>query len=99
MSRTPQEQLVHFLSDMYSVEQQALAQMVSAPDLAGDVSIAGDFRQHRVETDQQAALLAERLESHGEAPSAIKGAIMKLGGKGFLLFAALMPETPGRLVA
>ena len=46
MSRTPQEQLVHFLSDMYSVEQQALAQMVTAPKIAGDPSLADDFRLH-----------------------------------------------------
>jgi ferritin-like metal-binding protein YciE len=99
MSRTLQEQLNHFLSDMYSVEQQALAQLVSAPDLAGDPSIASDFRVHHTETEQQAALIGERLEAHGETPSSIKDAIMKLGGKGFLLFARLLPETPGRLVA
>jgi ferritin-like metal-binding protein YciE len=84
---------------MYSVEEQALAQLVSAPDLAGDPSIAADFRRHYTETERQAALIGARLEAHGETPSAIKGAIMKLGGKGFLLFAQAMPETPGRLVA
>jgi ferritin-like metal-binding protein YciE len=99
MSRTLQEQLVHFLSDMYSVEQQALAQLVSAPDMAGDASIAEDFRLHHAETEQQEALIGERLAAYGETPSSIKDAIMKLGGKGFLLFAGLLPETPGRLVA
>ncbi len=99
MSRTPQEQLVIFLSDMYSVEQQALAQLVSAPDMAGDPGLAADFRLHHAETEQQAALVLARLEAHGESPSALKGLIMKLGGKGFLLFAGLQPETPGRLAA
>ena len=99
MSRNHQEQLVHFLKDMYSVEQQALAQMVSAPDLAGDPNLASDFRLHHTETEQQAALVLKQLEAHGESPSALQGAIMKLGGKGFLLFAQLMPETPGRLAA
>jgi ferritin-like metal-binding protein YciE len=96
--RTPREQLVHFLSDMYSVEQQALAQMVTAPDLAGDPMLAADFRQHYFETQKQADLVRQRLEAHGGSGSAIKNAIMKLGGKGFLLFARAMPETPGRLV-
>ncbi len=99
MSRNTQEQLVHFLKDMYSVEQQALVQMKSAPDLAGDPGLAGDFRLHETETAQQADLLLKRLEAHGENPSVLQGAIMKLGGKGFLLFAAVQPETPGRLAA
>lgn len=99
MARTPHEQLVHFLSDLYSVEQQALAQMVSAPELAGDPVLAADFRKHYAETQQHAVLVGQRLEAHGGAPSAIKDAIMKLGGKGFLLFARLLPETPGRLAA
>jgi ferritin-like metal-binding protein YciE len=98
MSRTPKEQLVHFLSDMYSVEQQALAQLISAPDSAGDPMIAADFRRHHAETEEQAELVCERLEANGGSPSAVKDALMKLGGKGFLLFARVQPETPGRLL-
>jgi ferritin-like metal-binding protein YciE len=84
---------------MYSVEQQALAQLVSAPDLAGDPELAAAFRQHYTETERQAALVLARLEAHGETPSALKDFIMKIGGKGFLAFARLQPETPGRLAA
>ncbi|MCA9108997.1 MAG: DUF892 family protein [Planctomycetaceae bacterium] len=98
MSRTPKEQLIHFLSDMYSVEQQALAQLAPAPDIAGDPKLAAAFRQHHEETEHQAELVRERLEAHGGSPSAIKDAVMKLGGKGFLLFAQVQPETPGRLI-
>jgi ferritin-like metal-binding protein YciE len=98
LRRNPHEQLVHFLSDMYSVEQQALAQLVSAPEIAAEATIAEAFRQHYVETKQQADLVRERLEAHGGSPSIIKDAVMRLGGKGFLLFAQAMPETPGRLV-
>jgi ferritin-like metal-binding protein YciE len=96
--RTPYEQLVHFLSDMYSVEQQALAQLVSATTIAGDPQLADDFRRHYTETEHQAGLVEQRLEEHGASPSAIKNAVMKVGGKGFLLFARAMPETPGRLL-
>lgn len=99
MSRTPNQQLVHFLSDLYSVEQQALAQLVSAPKIAGDDSIAADYRNHHKETEQQAALVERRLVAHGGKTSAIKDAIMKAGGKGFLLFAKALPETPARLAA
>ncbi len=99
MSRSPQEELVHFLSDLYSMELQALTQMKAAPDLAGDESLAAAFRTHHTETEGQVEKVRERLEALGGSSSAIKEAIMKLGGKGFLLFAKLQPETPGRLVA
>lgn len=99
MSRTPQEELVHFLSDLYSVELQALAQMASAPGIADDPALAADFRTHHTETEEQAEMVRARLEALGGTPSTVKDAIMKIGGKGFLLFAKAMPETPGRLVA
>lgn len=98
MARSINEQLVHFLSDMYSVEQQALAQLESAPQIAGEPGLAEALRDHQVETRQQARLVGERLEAHGGSPSALKDAIMRLGGKGFLLFARLQAETPGRLL-
>ncbi len=99
MTRTPAEELVQFLSDMYSVELQALAQLVSAPEMAGDEFIAEQFRLHHAETRQQAALVHELLASRGGEPSALKDAIMRAGGKSFLAFARALPETPGRLVA
>lgn len=93
------DQLVHFLRDLYSVELQALAQLKPAPDSAGDPVIGADFRQHYIETEQQADRIRQRLEAAGGSPSALRDAIMELGGKAFLLFAKLQPETPGRLVA
>jgi ferritin-like metal-binding protein YciE len=99
MPGTPPEQLVRFLSDMYSVELQALVQMESAAGLAGDPTLAADFRTHCHETQRQVELVRNRLEAAGGSPSAVKDAVMKLGGKAFLLFARIMPETPGRLVA
>ncbi len=99
MSRTPQNQVTHFISDLYSMELQALAQLETAPDLAGDPGLAADFRQHFAETEQQASLVRNRMEALGESPSRVKDAVMKLGGKGFLLFAKAQTETPGRLLA
>jgi len=93
-----QKELVHFLSDMYSVEQQALAQLVSAPALAGDRQFSNDLRRHYAETEQHLRLVRERLDSHEKSVSILKTAIMKAGGKGFLLFALTQPETPGKLV-
>lgn len=99
MSRTVQEEVRHFLSDMYSVELQALTQMKDAPSLAKDEAFAGDFRRHTQETEGHAERVRRRLEQLGGSASSVKDAIMTLGGKGFLLFARAMPETPGRLAA
>ena len=99
MSRSTEQQVVHFLSDMYSVELQALAQLDSAPGIAGDPEVAAAHRQHYQETQQQADLVRDRLEACGGSPSAVKDAVMRLGGEGFLLFARVQPETPGKLVA
>ena len=96
---TPQDRVRRFVSDMYSVEQQALAQLVTAPDMAGDPALGAMYRHHLTETEGQAEMVAERLEALGGSPSVVKDAVMRVGGKGFLLFARVMPETPGRLAA
>jgi ferritin-like metal-binding protein YciE len=93
-----QKELLRFLSDMYSVEQQALAQLVSAPALVRDRGISNDLRRHYAETEEHLRLVRERLNSHKKSVSILKTAIMKAGGKGFLLFALTQPETPGKLV-
>lgn len=98
MKKTKNEQLIHFLSDLYSVELQALVQMKAAPTIAGDPAIAEDFRKHYHETEQHAEMMYERLAAHGNTPSVIKDAIMKMSGGAFLLFALLQPETPGKLL-
>ena len=94
-----QKELVTFLSDMYSVEQQAIAQMASAPALAGDRQFSDDLRRHYAETEQHLRLVRERLDAHDKPVSMIKTAIMRAGGKAFLLFALSQPETPGKLAA
>lgn len=94
-----QERLVHALSDVYSMERQALAQLRKAPDIAGEPGLAADFRTHHLETERQAERVEERLVAHGGSPSRIKDAVMELGGKGFLLFARAQPDTPGKLTA
>lgn len=99
MADSPRDQLEHFLVDVYAIEQQALAQMRTAPDIAGSPGIAAHFREHLLETEQQAELVRARLEAIGGSPSRVKDAVMRLGGKGFLLFARTQPDTPGKLVA
>lgn len=93
------EQLTKYLTDAHSIEEQALAQLRTAPDLAGDEEIAAAFREHLTETEGHEQLIRELLEARGEKPSRTKDVVMAAGGKGFLLFARLNPDTPGKLCA
>ncbi|MFL5895232.1 MAG: ferritin-like domain-containing protein [Thermoleophilaceae bacterium] len=94
-----EEQLVKYLTDVHSIEQQALAQLRVAPDMAGDPEIAEMFRAHERETEEQKRLIEQRLEAHGASPSKLKDVAGTVTGKGFALFAKANPDTPGKLAA
>jgi ferritin-like metal-binding protein YciE len=93
------EQLTKYLTDAHSIEEQALAQLRSAPDAAGDPELAAMYRTHLEETEGHERRIRALLDERGAKPSLTKDTVMKLGGKGFLLFARLQPDTPGKLHA
>ena len=93
------EQLHKYLTDVHSIEVQALAQMRNAPGMAGDERLADIFRAHEQETEVQKRLIEERLEAHGESPTKLKDVAGYVTGKGFVLFAKFNPDTPGKLAA
>ncbi|HEY2437011.1 MAG TPA: DUF892 family protein [Solirubrobacteraceae bacterium] len=93
-----QEQLVKYLTDAHSIEEQALAQLKTAPKIAGDPQIAHVFSDHLVETEAHERLVRERLEALGAKPSKVKDLAGALTGKGFGAFAVAQPDTPGKLV-
>ena len=99
MPDTLQEQLVKHLTDVHSIEEQALLQMRVAPRMARDPELAQAFRQHIAETEEQECLVRGRLEAHGADPSRAKDLIARAGGVGMVLFARSQPDTPGKLVA
>lgn len=99
MPETLETILVQYLTDAYSIEQQSLAQLRTAPEIAGEAELARAFREHLPETEHQAEALDQRLTAYGGSPSRIKDAVMSLGGKGFLLFARVQPDTSGKLAA
>jgi len=93
------EQLVKYLTDAHALEEQALAQLRTAPDIAGDSELSRIFAEHLVETEEQERIIRARLEAHDASPSKLKDTVMGLGGKGFVLFARSQPDTPGKLAA
>src|SRR5947207_13313119 len=94
-----EDQLTKYLTDAHSIEEQALAQLRSAPEAAGDTQLASLYREHLLETEQHEQRIRSLLEARAAKPSLVKDTVMKLGGKGFLLFARLQPDTPGKLHA
>jgi ferritin-like metal-binding protein YciE len=99
MARDIHEQLTEYLTDAHSIEEQALAQLRTAPDLAGDPAIADAFREHLAETKSHERTIRGLLADRDAKPSRVKDVVMRAGGKGFLFFARLQPDTPGKLLA
>lgn len=96
---TDTQQLVKQLTDVHSIEEQALTQLRRAPKIAGDPALAAVFERHLGETERHERLMRARLQAHGADPSTVKDMAGKAGGVGMVLFARANPDTPGKLAA
>jgi ferritin-like metal-binding protein YciE/nucleoside-diphosphate-sugar epimerase len=96
-SRDRDDQLVKYLTDVHSIELQALAQLRPALEIAGDERLCRAFERHLVETEDQERRVRERLEELGGKPSKLKDAAGAGGGWAMAAFAAAQPDTPGKL--
>jgi ferritin-like metal-binding protein YciE len=92
----PQTQLVKYLTDVHSIEEQARIQMERAPKLV-EGAFAEAFQRHLGETESQEQRVRGRLEAHDASPSRIKDVVGQAGGFGMVLFARSQPDTPGKL--
>jgi len=99
MPDTLNEQLTKHLTDVHSIEEQALQQLRTAPDIAGDEELGRIFREHLTETEEQERRVRARLEAREADPSKLKDLIARAGGFGMVLFARSQPDTPGKLTA
>ncbi len=93
------EQLIKHLTDVHSIEEQALTQLRRAPGIAGDPELAAAFQAHLVETERHESLVRARLEALGAEPSTLKDVAGRAGGVGMLMFAKFNPDTPGKLAS
>lgn len=97
--RTLDEQLTKYLTDVHSIEVQALAQLERAPQIAGNEQLAAAFREHLEETRGQERLVREQLDERGADTSTLKDIAGRVGGWAMIAFARLNPDTPGKLTA
>src|SRR3954453_12753333 len=95
--RSFEEQITKYLTDVHSIEVQALEQMRMAPKIAGDPDLARMFEEHLEETNEHERLVREALEQRNASPSTVKDTAGRIGGWGMVLFAKLNPDTPGKL--
>src|SRR3954449_399520 len=95
--RTLDEQITKYLTDIHSIEEQALAQMRAAPKIAGSPALAAIYAEHCTETEGQERDVRAALEARGAQPSAVKDVAGRVGGWGMVLFARVNPDTPGKL--
>src|SRR3954454_14293837 len=97
--RSLDEQLTKYLTDVHSIEVQALAQLERAPGIAGDDQLVAAFAEHLDETREQERLVREQLEARGADTSTLKDIAGRVGGWAMIAFARLNPDTPGKLTA
>jgi ferritin-like metal-binding protein YciE len=94
---TIEEQITKYLTDVHSIEEQALAQLKLAPRVAADPELQRIFAEHQAETEQHERLVRAQLETRGAKPSTVKDVAGRVGGWGMILFARVNPDTPGKL--
>lgn len=92
-----QEQLVKYLSDVHSAEENAITQLRTGAESAEEPALATVFRQHLTETEEHERLVRERLEAHGEKPSTLKDVAQKGGAMLSGMMAKGAPDTSGKL--
>jgi ferritin-like metal-binding protein YciE len=94
-----EDQLTKYLTDVHSIEVQALAQLEKAPEIVVEDRLATAFREHLEETREQERLVREQLEERGADTSTLKDLAGRVGGWAMIVFARLNPDTPGKLTA
>jgi ferritin-like metal-binding protein YciE len=92
-----QEQLVKYLEDVHSTEENAIAQLRAGADSAEDEALASAFKDHLAETEEHERLVSERLHAHGASPSSLKDVAQKGTAKMTGMMAKAAPDTSGKL--
>jgi ferritin-like metal-binding protein YciE len=91
------EQLVKYLTDVHSLEQNAIEQTRTGAQSAGDPQLQQVFREHLAQTEEHERLVRERLEVYGESSSTLKDVAQKGGALLSGVMAKMAPDTTGKL--
>ena len=91
------EQLVKYLTDVHSLEQNAIEMLRTGGDHAGDEQLRQAFQEHLAETEEHERLVRERLEAYGASSSTMKDLAQKGGAMMSGMMAKAAPDTTGKL--
>ena len=72
-----QKQIVKYLTDVHSTEENAISQLKTGAESVEDQALAGVLREHLGETEEHERLVRSRLEALGESPSSLKDVAQK----------------------
>lgn len=93
------EPLRDLLATAHAIEQQALAQLREARGIAGDPGFERILREHLEETEEHEQRVRALLGERGATSATTPDPATRVGGWGFVLFARLPPDTPGKLAS
>lgn len=94
---TIQAQIVKYLTDVHSTEENAISQLRSGADAVKDPRLAKVLREHLAETEQHERLVRERLEQLDASPSTLKDVAQKGVAALTGAVAGAAPDTTGKI--
>ncbi len=92
-----QERLVSYLTDVHSLEQNAISMLQMGAEQAGHQALKEAFRQHLNETQEHARLIGQCLERYEASSSTLKDMAQKGGAMLSGMVAKAAPDTAGKL--
>jgi ferritin-like metal-binding protein YciE len=92
-----QQQLVKYLTDVHSTEQNALSTLRAGAGSVDDPELAAAFREHLAETEEHERLIADRLAAYEAEPSSLKDAAQKGLAAVTGAIANVAPDTAGKM--
>lgn len=92
-----QEQIVKYLTDVHSTEENALSQLRTGADSVADDRLAGVLREHLAETEEHERLVRDRLDGLGAGTSSLKDAVQKGAAAVVGAVSGAAPDTTGKV--
>lgn len=92
-----QQQLIKYLTDVHSTEQNALSTLRAGAESIDDQELAMAFRDHLAETEEHERLIQGRLKAYGAAPSTLKDVAQKGVAAITGAIANAAPDTAGKM--
>lgn len=91
------EQLVDYLTDAHSTEENAIKQLETGAESAQDPQLVQALREHLAETREHERLIRGRLESYESSPSKLKDMAQKGAAAVTGALAGSAPDTTGKI--